>query len=72
MKILFMGTPLFAIPPLEAIVNEGYELLGVVTQPDRQKGRGKRLAAPPVKEWALERNIPVYQPEKVREPALLK
>lgn len=72
MKILFMGTPLFAIPPLEAIVNEGYELLGVVTQPDRQKGRGKRLAAPPVKEWALERNIPVYQPEKVREPGFIE
>ncbi len=72
MKILFMGTPLFAIPSLEAIVDGGYDLIGVVTQPDRPKGRGKRLAAPPVKEWALERDIPVYQPEKVREPEFVE
>ena len=72
MKVLFMGTPLFAIPSLEAIVDGGYDLIGVVTQPDRPKGRGKRLAAPPVKEWALERDIPVYQPEKVREPEFVE
>lgn len=72
MKILFMGTPLFAIPSLEAIVDGGYELLGVVTQPDRQKGRGKHVMPPPVKEWAVARNIPVYQPEKVREPEFIE
>jgi len=72
MRILFMGTPDFAIPSLETIANEGYDLLGVVTQPDRRKGRGKQLTPPPVKEWAMARDIPVYQPEKVREPEFIE
>ena len=72
MRILFMGTPDFAIPSLEAIVKEGYDLLGVVTQPDRKKGRGKRLTPPPVKEWAMEKNIPIYQPEKVKDPKFIE
>src|SRR5690606_17998388 len=62
-----MGTPEFAIPSLEAIVSEGHELIGIVTQPDRPKGRGKRLSPPPVKEWAVERGYKIYQPEKVRD-----
>ncbi|NLN41147.1 MAG: methionyl-tRNA formyltransferase [Clostridiales bacterium] len=67
MRILFMGTPEFAIPSLEVIVAEGHELIGVVTQPDRPKGRGKRVTPPPVKEWAVERGFKVYQPQKVRD-----
>ncbi|MBM7581897.1 methionyl-tRNA formyltransferase [Caldicoprobacter guelmensis] len=72
LKIVFMGTPEFAIPSLEAIVSSGHKLIGVVTQPDKPKGRGKKLASPPVKEWATARNIPVYQPEKVRDPEFIK
>ncbi len=66
MKILFMGTPDFALSALEAVHNSGHELIGVVTQPDKPKGRGKQLAPPPVKEWAIKNQIPVYQPIRVR------
>lgn len=72
LRIVFMGTPEFAIPSLEAIADSGHRIIGVVTQPDKPKGRGKRLAAPPVKEWAVARNIPVYQPEKVRDPEFIR
>lgn len=67
MKILFMGTPDFAKESLEAICNEGYEIVGVVTNPDRPKGRGMKLVASPVKEYAITKNIDIYQPEKVRK-----
>ena len=53
-KILFMGTPEFAVPSLEKLVAQGYPVIAVVTQPDRPKGRGKQLAPPPVKVWAEE------------------
>jgi len=66
MKIVFMGTPEFAVPSLDMLVKEGYNVAAVVTQPDKPKGRGKKLAAPPVKEYALEKGIPVLQPEKVK------
>ena len=66
MKILFMGTPDFAKESLEAIYNAGYEILGVVTNPDRPKGRGMKLVASPVKEFAISKNLKIYQPEKVR------
>lgn len=66
MKIMFMGTPDFAIPILNTLEKEGHEILLVVTQPDRPKGRGGVLSAPPVKQWALERGILVYQPENIR------
>jgi len=72
LRIVFMGTPEFAIPSLEAIVSSGHQIIGVVTQPDKPKGRGKKLAPPPVKEWALARAIPVYQPEKVRDPEFIR
>ncbi|SFQ18118.1 methionyl-tRNA formyltransferase [Caldicoprobacter faecalis] len=72
LKIVFMGTPEFAIPSLEAIVSSGHQIIGVVTQPDKPKGRGKKLAPPPVKEWAVARNIPVYQPEKVKDPEFIE
>lgn len=66
MKILFIGTPDFALPALETVHNSVHELVAVVTQPDKPKGRGKNLAPPPVKDWAINNNIPVYQPVKVR------
>jgi methionyl-tRNA formyltransferase len=72
MKILFMGTPRFAVPSLEAVASTGEELIGVVTQPDRPKGRGEIIASSPVKDWAVAKGIPVYQPEKVRDLEFLK
>ena len=66
MKIVFMGTPDFARESLEAVYNAGHEILAVVTNPDRPKGRGMKLIASPVKEFAIEKNIEIYQPEKVR------
>lgn len=66
MNILFMGTPDFAKESLEAVYNAGYNILGVVTNPDKPKGRGMKLVASPVKEFAIENNIPVYQPIKVK------
>lgn len=62
-----MGTPDFSVPILQQIIAEGYQVVLVVTQPDRPKGRKRLLSAPPVKEEALKHNIPVYQPEKIRE-----
>lgn len=66
MKIVFMGTPDFAKDSLEALYNAKYEILAVVTNPDRPKGRGMKMIASPVKEFALEKGIKIYQPEKVR------
>ena len=66
-----MGTPEFSIPSLEAIVSEEHQLVGVVTQPDRPKGRGKRMTSSPVKEWAMEREIQVYQPQKARDEGFI-
>ena len=67
-----MGTPRFAVPSLAALADTGEELIGVVTQPDRPKGRGERVASSPVKDRAITMNVPVYQPVKVREPGFLK
>ena len=67
MKILFMGTPDFAAESLEKLYNSNHEIIGVVTNPDRPKGRGMKLAESPVKEFAVLKNIPVYQPQKVKE-----
>lgn len=72
MKIVYMGTPDFAVPALAALVDAGYEVAGVVTQPDKPKGRGKTLVPTPVKEEALKHGIPVYQPKKVREPEFVE
>ena len=60
MRIVFMGTPDFAVPCLKRLVDDGNEVVGVFTQPDKPKGRGKAMAMPPVKEKALEYGIPVY------------
>ncbi|MFC5703431.1 methionyl-tRNA formyltransferase [Cohnella faecalis] len=68
MRVLFMGTPDFAVPSLAGLLDAGYEVVAVVTQPDRPKGRKRELTPPPVKAFALERGLPVLQPEKLRAP----
>ena len=66
LNILFMGTPDFAKESLESIYNAEYNIIGVVTNPDRPKGRGMKMIASPVKEYAVSKNIPIYQPLKVK------
>jgi methionyl-tRNA formyltransferase len=68
MRIAFMGTPEFAVPSLTALLDAGYEVAGAFCQPDRNKGRGNKLAVPPVKMLALERGVPVFQFERLRAP----
>lgn len=72
MRVVFMGTPDFSVGTLEALIEADHEIVGVVTQPDRMKGRGKAVQFPPVKEAALAHEIPVYQPEKVRNPEFIE
>ena len=67
MKIVFMGTPDFAEKSLEAVYNAGHEIVGIVTNPDRPKGRGMKLEASPVKKYAESKNLKIYQPEKIRK-----
>ena len=64
-----MGTPDFAVPALKALIENGHRILAVVTQPDRPKGRGRKIIAPPVKQLAAERDIPVLQPERISDRA---
>ncbi|PWW27425.1 methionyl-tRNA formyltransferase [Cytobacillus oceanisediminis] len=71
-KIVFMGTPDFSVPVLQQIIKDGYDVIGVVTQPDRPVGRKKVLTPPPVKVEAQKQGIPVYQPEKIRQPEELE
>lgn len=66
-KIVFMGTPDFSVPVLRQLIHDGYEVIGVVTQPDRPVGRKKVLTPPPVKVEAMRNKIPVFQPEKIRQ-----
>ncbi len=66
--IVFLGTPDFAVPSLKALVENGYNVKAVFTQPDRPKGRGNKVQFSPVKEYAISKNIPVFQPEKIRLP----
>ena len=68
MRIAFMGTPQFAVPPLRALLDAGYGVVGAFTQPDRPAGRGHRVAMCPVKEFALSRGVPVFQFERIRRP----
>ncbi|OKP82608.1 methionyl-tRNA formyltransferase [Paenibacillus sp. P32E] len=68
MKIVFMGTPAFAVPSLQMLLEQGYEVVAVVTQPDRPQGRKKTLTPSPVKEAALALGLPVLQPERMRRP----
>jgi methionyl-tRNA formyltransferase len=67
MRVVFMGTDSFAVSPLSAVIDSGIELVCVITQPDQPKGRGLKLSPSPVKEFALEHNISVCQPERVRD-----
>ncbi len=67
-KLIFMGTPDFAVPTLEALIEGGYDIHAVVTQPNRPKGRGKKMAAPPIKALAVEKRLKVLQPEKASDP----
>ena len=69
MNIVFAGTPLFAVPSLDAVAASGHRLTGVLTQPDRRAGRGRRLASSPVKQRALELGAPVQQPERLERHA---
>ncbi len=72
MRILFWGTPEFACVPLRALLGEGYEVTGVVTQPDKPQGRNRDVVAPPVKQIAIEENIPVFQPAKPKDAEFLE
>lgn len=71
-RIIFMGTPDFACPTLQTLLDRGEEVIAVFTQPDRPKGRGQKLQPTPVKELAQAHNIPVYQPPKVRAPEVIE
>ncbi|TCO78979.1 methionyl-tRNA formyltransferase [Marinisporobacter balticus] len=71
MRIVFMGTPEFAVPCLTEIIEKGHDVVSVITQPDRPKGRGKKLTPPSVKVKALEHNIPILQPEKIKEKSVV-
>ena len=72
MKIVFMGTPEFAEASLQKLLETDHQIIGVFTQPDKPKGRGYKLVAPPVKELALAHNIPVFQPQKMRDGTALE
>lgn len=71
-RVIFMGTPEFACPTLRTLIERGENVVAVVSQPDRPKGRGQKLMPPPVKELALQHGIPVYQPPKVRTPEFVE
>jgi methionyl-tRNA formyltransferase len=72
MKIIFMGTPDFAVPSLEKIFNSKHELLSIVTAPDKERGRGQKVSFTPVKEFALQKNLPLFQPEKLKDINFIK
>ena len=71
MRIVFMGTPDFAVPSLAILIEAGYEVVAVVTAPDRPAGRGRSLQPSPIKIYAVEQDIPVLQPEKLRDPEFI-
>jgi methionyl-tRNA formyltransferase len=72
MRVLFWGTPEFAAPSLRALIGEGFEVVGVVTQPDKPQGRSREIIPPPVKQIAVDEEIPVFQPKNARDPELLE
>jgi methionyl-tRNA formyltransferase len=72
LKVLFLGTSEFSCPSLEALLESAHEVIGVVTQPDRPKGRGQKFAPSPVKSLAVAKNLPVFQPERVRDHSSLE
>jgi methionyl-tRNA formyltransferase len=72
MKLVFMGTPEFALPSLEKLFNSRHKIAAVVTAPDKERGRGQKVSFTPVKEFALEKNIPLLQPEKLKDENFLE
>ncbi len=72
MRIVYMGTPEFAIHPLNALIQEGYEISGIITAPDKPSGRGKHLRPSPVKEFALKKGLKILQPVNLKDPAFLE
>lgn len=72
MRIIFMGTPDFSVPTLQSLIDSKHEVIAVVTQPDKPKGRGKTVQMTPVKELALQYEIPVYQPQKAKTPEFIE
>ena len=70
--VVFMGTPSFSVPFLDALLKSGRRVAGVFAQPDKPRGRGQRLALPPVKEFAVEYNLPVFQPGRLADPAVIE
>ena len=72
MRVLFMGTSEFAVPSLEELITHNFEIIAVVTQPDRPSGRGRKLRTSPIKVTALENNLNIFQPEKVRDPKFVR
>lgn len=71
MRIVFMGTPAFAVPSFQALMRSHHQVVGVVTQPDRPKGRGYAVIPPPVKQMAQDHRLPILQPEKMKNPGFL-
>jgi methionyl-tRNA formyltransferase len=72
LKLLFLGTAEFACPSLKVLIDSSHQILGVITQPDRPKGRGQKRVPSPVKSLALKAGLPIHQPEKVRDPSFLE
>jgi methionyl-tRNA formyltransferase len=72
MRVLFWGTPEFAAPPLRALIGEGFEVVGIVSQPDKPQGRSREIIPSPVKQIATEEEIPIFQPKNARGPELLE
>lgn len=72
MRIVFMGTPAFAVPTLQQLLDTEFSVMGVVCQPDRPSGRGKKIQVGPVKAYALSRSIPIVQPEKMKDPKFIE
>lgn len=70
--VVFMGTPFFSVPFLDALLKSGRRVAGVLTQPDKPRGRGQRLTIPPVKEFAIEHNLSVFQPGRLSDPAVIE
>lgn len=72
MKIIFMGTPDFSIPSLEALINSNHQVVAVVTTPDKARGRGRNLSFTPIKEFAVKNNLPVLQPDSLKDTSFIK
>ena len=72
LRIVYMGTPDFAVESLKALVEGGYNVVGVITMPDKPAGRGHKIQFSPVKQYAQEQNLPLLQPEKLKDPEFLE